>query len=180
VTVTVVGIDPSLTATGIVSTAGWCRTVGRPGITTLPLAERLAAIDSLVGDIRLQVAYPDLAVIEQPAFSRTGGGAVERHALWWLLVRALHRNAVPVAVAVPGAVKRYATGKGGAPKGAVIDAVARRFPQYATGGDDNCADALVLAAMGADHLGHPLTPMPATHRAALDGVQWPDNLETIR
>lgn len=30
-----------------------------------------------------------------------------------------------------------------------------------------------LAAMGADHLGQPLTPMPATHRTALDGVQWP-------
>lgn len=35
-------------------------------------------------------------------------------------------------------------------------------------------DALVLAAMGADHLGQPLTPMPATHRTALNGVQWPD------
>jgi len=37
------------------------------------------------------------------------------------------------------------------------------------------ADFLDLhpAAMGADHLGHPLTPMPATHRAALAGVDWP-------
>jgi hypothetical protein len=25
----------------------------------------------------------------------------------------------------------------------------------------------------ADHLGHPLTPMPATHRTALNGVDWP-------
>ena len=39
--------------------------------------------------------------------------------------------------------------------------------------NNNEADALVLAAMGADHLGAPLVDLPQTHRAALDAVQWP-------
>jgi hypothetical protein len=33
------------------------------------------------------------------------------------------------------------------------------------------ASALVRAAMGADHLGHPIAPLPARHRAALDRVE---------
>jgi Holliday junction resolvasome RuvABC endonuclease subunit len=177
-TVTVVGIDPSLTATGMADNHDWCDTIGWPGITTQRLPQRITEIDRLAGAILdlVRVDQPDLVVIEQPAFSRSVGGAVERHALWWLIVRALHQDGTPVAVAVPGAVKRYATGKGGASKGAVIDAIARRLPQYVTGGDDNRADAVTLAAMGADHLGHPLTPMPATHRTALDGVDWPVDL----
>lgn len=173
-TPTVVGIDPSLTATGIASTVGWCHVIGRTGITTLPLVDRIHAVDVLLDGIKSHIGRPDLVVIEQPAFSRTSGGALERHALYWLIVRALRRAEIPVAEVTARGRMRYATGKGAATKSAVVDAVARRFPGYETGGNDNLADAVVLAAMGADHLGHPLTPMPATHRAALDGVQWPD------
>lgn len=174
-TVTVLGIDPSLTATGIASTRGWCELVGQEGITKLPIVDRIAAIDALVDGIAtLWRGRPDLVVVEQPAFSRSGGGSVERHALYWLLLRNLRRAELPFADVTATSRMRYATGKGKALKTAVVDAVARRFPQYETGGNDNLADAIVLAAMGADHLGQPLTPMPATHRIALDGVQWPD------
>jgi hypothetical protein len=30
--------------------------------------------------------------------------------------------------------------------------------------------------MGADWLGHPIAPMPQTHRKALDAVRWPTAL----
>ena len=36
------------------------------------------------------------------------------------------------------------------------------------------ADALVLAAMGADHLGCPLVGVPQAHRAVLAGIRWPE------
>ena len=52
-------------------------------------------------------------------------------------------------------------------------AVARRWPHVEIVGNDT-ADALALAAMGADHLGQPIAAMPATHRAALDKVDWPE------
>lgn len=117
-----------------------------------------------------------MVCIELPAFSRAGGGTLERSSLWWLVARSLRRREVPVAEVFAQQRMTYATGKGSAGKGAIVDAVARRWPQFETGGDDNLADAAVLAAMGADRLGHPLAPMPLTHRKALDKVRWPESL----
>jgi hypothetical protein len=175
-TPTAVGLDLSLTGSGIASSAGWCEKVGTKDITTKPLTERLTAVDDLVDRIVLLCRNADLVVIEVPAFSRAGGGVLERSALWWLVVRRLWVGEVPTAEAFNQHRMRYATGKPQADKGAIIDAVARRWPQFETGGDDNLADAAVLAAMGADRLGVPLAAMPATHRKALDGVRWPDGL----
>lgn len=168
-----VGIDPSLTGTGIAHTSGRCCRVGRTDITTLPLPARVDAVDHLVRQILDTVGAPDLVVIEMPAYSRTGGGALERSALWWLITRALLHRGIPVAEVSIQHRMRYATGKGQASKGAVIEAVTRRWPQFETGGDDNLCDSAVLAAMGADWLGSPIGAVPAAHRKALDGVQWP-------
>ena len=180
----VVGVDLSLTATGIASSLGWCQTLGEDGITTRPLDDRLDALENLAREILIVIGggrgnWPALIVIEIPAYSRSGGGSHERSGLWWKIVRSLRQREVPVAEVANQQRMRYATGRGSAKKGAVIDAVARRLPMFETGGDDNCADAAVLAAMGADHLGHPLAPMPATHRAALDRVEWPTVKEQI-
>lgn len=98
----------------------------------------------------------------------------DRAYLWWLFYEFCSHHQFPVAVVTPSQRMLYATGRGLASKGAVIDAVARRWPQYVTEGDDNAADAVVLMAMGLDWSGRPLTPMPATHRRALDKVAWPD------
>jgi Holliday junction resolvasome RuvABC endonuclease subunit len=170
---TALGLDLSLTGSGIASSSGWCKLVGRDGITTLPLAERVQAVQTLAAGIYGMAAGHDLIVIERPAFSRSGGGAVERHALWFLVIEYLLANEHPVAEVGPNSRALYATGKGRAGKSAVVDAVARRLSMFDTGGDDNLCDAAVLAAMGADHLGTPLAVMPAAHRKALDAVKWP-------
>ncbi|MFG3639105.1 hypothetical protein ACGF3C_02375 [Micromonospora sp. NPDC047762] len=180
----VIGLDLSLTATGIASNLGWCQTIGETGITTLPLDQRLDAIERLNRDILTTIGggpgnWPDLVAIEIPAFSRSGAGSHERSALWWRVVRSLRDREIPVAEVAIQQRMRYATGKGSASKGAVIDAVARRLPMFATGGDDNCADAAILAAMAADHLGQPMAVMPAAHRRALDAVQWPDEVRPV-
>lgn len=172
----VIGLDLSLTGSGIASSNGWCERVGLPDITTKSLGERIVAVDYLVNQIVTLVARPALVCLEVPAFSRAGGGALERGSLWWLVARRLHTAEIPVAEVFNQHRMRYATGKGAASKGAIVDAVARRWPIFETGGDDNLADAAVLAAMGADRLGHPLAVMPFTHRKALDGVHWPEAL----
>jgi hypothetical protein len=68
---------------------------------------------------------------------------------------------------------KYATGKGMIAKDAVLAAVVRRY----VGIDVTCndeADALILAAMGARHLGQPIEDsLPLTHLAAMDNVHWP-------
>lgn len=168
------GLDISLTATGIADNTGRTATEGVDGVTKLPLHDRARSIEMLAHDVLVHVGAPSLVVVEQTAFSKAYGGAAERAGLWWLIVTLLRSNRVPVAEVKATTLKRYALGRGSGGKGAVIEAVTRRFPRYETGGDDNVCDAIVLAAMGADHLGCPLASMPASHRAALDAVAWPE------
>jgi Holliday junction resolvasome RuvABC endonuclease subunit len=174
----VIGIDSSLTGTGIASSLGWCALVGYKDVTKMPLAQRVSTVDDLMVKIYTMVGTPDLVVIEVPAFSRAGGGALERGALWWLLVRQILRREIPVAEVFNATRMRYATGKGSAGKNAIVEAATRRWPQFETGGDDNLCDAVVLMAMGADFLGHPLATVPAVNRAALDKVNWPEVLSS--
>jgi crossover junction endodeoxyribonuclease RuvC len=174
---TVIGLDLSLTATGI-SDGHETWLVRSKGYATDSLTERARRLELLAVGI-LDVCQADLVVVEAPAFSRQNGHMHDRSGLWWLVVSELIRSPwTQVAEVTPTALKRYATGKGNASKGAMIDATARRFPNVDTGADDNRCDALWLAAMGHDHLGQPLIAMPATHRAALDSVRWPDAKET--
>ncbi|MFH9426018.1 hypothetical protein [Streptomyces sp. NPDC017529] len=172
----VIGIDPSLTATGIAGSNGWCDVVGwtkKPPITGLPHPERREALHEIRQLITDTIGRPDLAVMELPAHSRSGGGAHERGWLWWEIYNYLAALEVPTGFMSTGQRAMYATGKGNATKGAVIDAVARRWPRYTTNGDDNAADAITLMAAGRDWLGYPLTDMPKTHRKAIDNAVWP-------
>lgn len=176
----VIGLDTSLTATGIASSLGWCEVAGYkrprakdPGITQLPHPERMAAMQDVLQQILTLIGRPALAVIETPAPSRSGGGAHERGWLWWQVYAALTAREIPIGLVSTNQRMLYATGKGTATKSAVVDAVARRWPQWETAGDDNAADAVVLMAAGRDWLGHPITTMPKTHQAAITKAVWP-------
>jgi len=172
----VLGLDLSLTCTGLAG-PDWTTTLKPP--TKLRGVERLVWIRARLLDEYLNGL--DLVVIEGPSYGNQGqqrqSGHHERAGLWWLVRCVLDARGHQVAVVPPASRARYATGKGNAGKADVMREVARRFPWF-EGGEDE-ADALVLAAMGADHLGQPLTPMPATHRAALDGVEWPADLSEL-
>lgn len=169
----VLGIDPSLTATAVASSIGWVEVTGLKGKRTDGYPERLTRIRGVHTHFCDYLRH-DLVVIEGPSYRSTDPSAFDRAALWWLIYRTLASEEIPVAVVPPTLRAMYATGKGNAGKGAVIDAVARRWPQFATNGDDNAADAVVLLAMGLDQIGQPLSPMPATHRRALERVTWPE------
>jgi crossover junction endodeoxyribonuclease RuvC len=80
---------------------------------------------------------------------------------------------VPVAMVPPSTLKVYATGSGAADKDAMLKAARGMWPDVDIE-DDNSADALLLAAMGARYLGHPCDDVPAERWASLDGAEWPD------
>lgn len=168
------GLDLSLTASAVASSAGWVEVMGLPGQRTATYDERLYrvhdVVDKVTGHIGLDA---DLVVLEGPSYRSADPSAFDRAYLWWRVYGYCARRELPVAVVTPSQRALYATGKGNAGKGAVIDAVARRWPAYATKGDDNAADAVTLLAAGLDWLGHPLAKMPATHRRALETVSWP-------
>lgn len=177
---TVIGLDTSLTATGIASSSGWCDTVGytdkKNPITKLPHQQRLAALTRLKADITLAIGTPDLIVMELPAPSRAGGGGHERAWLWWELYRWITRHGIPLALVAPNQRALYATGKGTADKRKVIEQVTRRWPDWDTDGDDNRADAVVLMAAGRDWCGCPVGAVPQSQRSVLDRIDWPQGM----
>jgi hypothetical protein len=166
----VLGLDLSLTCTGLAG-PGWTTTLKPPA--KLRGVERLCWIRTRLLDEYLNGL--DLVVVEGPSYGNQGqqrqAGHHERAGLWWLVRCTLDARGHQVAVAPPAARAKYATGRGNAGKADVIREVTKRYPWF-EGGEDE-ADALVLAAMGADHLGQPLAELPATHRIALRGVEWP-------
>jgi crossover junction endodeoxyribonuclease RuvC len=163
----VIGLDLSLTSTGVAGSAGWADRI-RPA-PTLDLFIRLRIIRQRVMDY---VRDADLVVVEGLAISRQTGQHLTRAGLWHLVMEQIDAHSIPWAEVSPTGLKRYATGKGNSPKDEVLAAVVRRFPTVEVRGNDE-ADALVLAAMGADHLGVPIVTMPEAHRAALAKVAWP-------
>lgn len=163
----VIGLDLSLTATGIALTSG-THTIRA---TTQGLA-RLREITRSVTDWAICGGPAALAVVEGPAYSRAlGAGHHEAAGLWWMVRSALDDLGVPVAVAPPTTLKKYATGKGNATKPDMRMALYQRTETDLR--DDNQVDAWWLRALGLDHLGHAVVELPAVHRQALDKVAWP-------
>lgn len=165
------GLDISLTGTGISTLGGTLRipTTGRRKDTIVQRRNRMKHIRDTV---LTEVGDVDLAVVEGPSHHSVGGSVWDRGGLWWLIVDGLCDRDIPVAVMPPMSRAKYATGNGGSRKTAVLDAARSRYGAILPTDDE--ADALVLRAAGLDWLGQPLAEVPAGHRAALAGCQWPD------
>lgn len=172
-----VGLDLSLTGTGIASICGPAsstRTVRSKGKADDGLLTRSVRLHNLAEEIISWGVLGDVVVIEQPAYGQTGGSHHDRSGLWWLVVDALTEDFTNerFAEVTPQAVKMYATGKGNASKSEVLAAVIKRYPQ-ADVANDNEADAFVLAAIGARLAGQPIEDsLPAANLRAMDKVRW--------
>lgn len=186
----VVGIDPSLTSTGLADSHGRTdrvRTKATDG-TVIADVDRLNRIASAVASF-VDLYQPDddtydladLVVIEGPAYSRAlGSGHHTAAGLWWLTVdRILRVDSDALVLVVPPNLRAmYATGKGTSGKDAVLASAIERlgirgpFGSGAITGND-VADAAWLAALGARMLGHPIDDVPKTHTRALDKLALP-------
>lgn len=161
-----IGVDLSLEGTGIASSSGWCERIETKKTGHARLSAILAELSLLVIRDAQLIVIEGLYGIAQP-------GQHERVGLLYLFTHGLWTNHRPFVIIPPASLKKYATGHGGSAKDAVLIAAIRRFPQYDIGSNDE-ADAVWLAAMGCDHLGHPLVDMPNVNRKALAAVQWPE------
>ncbi|OYO16607.1 hypothetical protein CGZ93_17760 [Enemella dayhoffiae] len=167
-----IGIDPSLTATGICTTAGDLITL-RSTPTAGGLPEELARIEALTGRILAHADGADVAVIEAPSFgqSRQGGEHI-RAGLWWMIVAALTHADISTVRVPPAALKKFATGRGNATKPDMRMALYQRASIDCR--DDNQVDAFWLRQIGLHHLDHPdAIRLPATHLVGLAKVDWP-------
>lgn len=165
-----VGLDLSLTATGIAPVDGVTLTV-QPG-KGLRGAARLAEMRESILTLATAGGVPDMVVIEGPAYSRAlGAGHHEAAGLWWQVVCSLHTAGIPYAVATPSTLKKYATGRGDATKADMRMALFQRAVLDLR--DDNQVDAWWLRCAALDRFAMAPVVLPRTQRAALDKVEWP-------
>lgn len=181
---TVIGIDPSLSATGVcvlnaVDNTAHVLTVGTKGSLSDGLAARAKRLETLTARLWHLATSAEgqvYAVIEGPApgVSREAAGSRhDRSALWWDIVRMVRKTTGrwPLVLS-PATLKVYATGKGNAGKDAVMASAIKRYLTFDIG-NNNEADAVILAAAGARVLGCPVEQsMPQTHLRALAAVTW--------
>ncbi|WP_067184530.1 Holliday junction endonuclease [Microtetraspora niveoalba] len=171
----VVGLDLSLTATGVAFSDGSVGTI------KTRLSERDRRLTDIRGAIAVAVGGPELmesptavpaalVVIEDlPTHAKSAGITGMVHGV----VRELLASArVPYALVPPATLKKYATGAGNADKTAMAVAAFKRDGREFA--DDNQCDAWWLRAMGLDQLGHPVIELPKAQRDALAKVAWPE------
>lgn len=160
----VVGLDLSITATGIAWHDGTTYTVASKATGDA----RLLAIQDEIS--RAVDGYDiDLVIIEDlPTHAKAAGitGMVHGAARTCLL-----NLGIPYALITPASLKKYATGRGNSGKPEMAVAAYKRAEVEFE--DDNQCDAWWLRAAGLDHLGHPVAALPAAQRAALNAVTWP-------
>jgi len=173
----IVGLDYSLTAFGVTELSVGPDLPWRMHCSVFePKVKGLRRLDQLVELVEESADGAYVVVYESPAWGAQGNTFHQTAGGWWIVRHTLHRLGALVVEVNPTQVKQYALGKGsgkGTGKDAVIAAVVRRYPRF-TADDNNAADALVLAALAARRLGHPIEDtLPLTHLRALDAVTWP-------
>lgn len=183
----VIGIDPSLTCTGLAGD-GWTATIPTKARRAHQRRRDFAhnRMRHILDAVRDHLSGVDLAVIEGLAMSKVMDA--DRQLAWlnWQIRDLCWSREVPYAVVSPSGLKLYAVGKGRrstkqvaaddavgvSVKEPVLEAVRGWFGWFAGGSDE--ADAVVLHAMGRDWLRSPVVEVPAVQRVALDGATWPD------
>lgn len=169
----VVGLDLSLTATGIATPDGSVRTITAGNDADAPIEQRILDVYEVVLEVALASVSsgPLLWVIESPYISRKAETTVKIVGLNMFVRCRLQLNGNQFAMVTPSTLHKLATGKGQAKKVDMVIAARDRLGYDGT--DDNEADALWLREAGLQHLRESTVTLPKAHLAALDKVVWP-------
>ena len=159
----IIGIDPSLTSTGIVVLRGnkvelAVTTKNKPALGTIDrvrlIYERIVCVaESLTDGEKWQA--PDLIVIEGFSYGSKGRSVFDIAYLGWRIREELERlrteDNIPWLEVPPSQLKKFATGQGNANKEIILQQVYKRWGVEFS--DNNQADAYVLAQIGRAYLG---------------------------
>lgn len=172
--VRVLGIDTSLSATGlcrvdlidtsvVIATA----TVSAPpparngDRSKRAMARRvnalMAKVDAALTDGAGET-LPDLVAVESLAYGAKGEGAWVLPWIFGRVIELCEHYDVPLIVVGTSQRAKYATGSGRAGKDEVMLSTAKLWPEAGVT-NNNEADAMVVAAVGCHHLGHPICPV---------------------
>ena len=174
----ILGIDPSLTATGlaIIEDGEWIMLDVLAN--KLRGHERMDHIATNLGEILTSLRPGDVVVMEGPTFNSQGQRSHELAGLWWLLRHELwFYQDLKVVIVPPTTRAKYATGRGNAGKAEVYEALQAQYPDCDIK-DHNVGDAMILASMAARRIGSPLDDKleDSPEMDAFKKVEWPDGL----
>lgn len=161
-----VGIDPSLTNTGIAvhrteelfhpdygdTDLLSVKTTGKKHDHWDTRGDR---INRIIAKTVLAVPNHSLVVIESPSYGSQGGASHDRSGVWWGIHTELRRMACTVICAAPSQRMKYVTGTGRADKDTVLAHAIRRYPELDIT-NNNTADAVIFMAMAARLAGEPI------------------------
>ena len=175
----VMGLDLSLTCTGVAVLWDDQR-LDLDTATTPPSGSGLHSRHGRIAYLTEQAISIEgdphtLAVVENPAYSRTQGSNTDRMGLWWDVVGKLLDRECHVATVTPSALKKWVTGTGNADKAAVAAVIARLCPDADITSSD-VADAAALALMGAHRLGWRADLDNGYRADVLGKVDWPEGI----
>lgn len=161
----VVGVDLSLTATGVADSSGAYT------LKSKPMQDRFQRYQNIWRDLRRHLNDGDIVVLEAYS-SHLKGNAQFLWEFGGVIRWFLREQGFVWAEISPATLKRFATGRGNADKIAMaVSASKRAGLEFKT---DNECDAFWLMAAGYDWYGQPVISLPEAHREALRSVDWPD------
>lgn len=182
--VKVLGIDPSLTATGV-ALLNVTKQNEHEWLIVDVFANKLTGhsrINYIINEVREMLSYlgeGDLVVMEGPSYGSHGSRTHELAGIWWLIRHEIYLSQARtgqkhVAIVPPRTRAKYATGNGNASKSEVLKSVGEMFPNQPII-DDNAADAMTFAAMGARWLNMPVDERTPEQIESFMKVEWPDD-----
>ena len=158
-------LDLSLTATG------WCLD-GQTGRITSGKLRGMERIDFIVREVQRLSSGVSLSILEGYSFGSQGRAVFDIAELGGCVRFLLYRLGVPFVDVPPATLKKFATGKGNAPKDAMIAASIRRFGF--AGSDNNEADACLLWCLARHAYGSPVASVSQIQAEAVGKVAWPE------
>ncbi len=164
----VVGIDPSLTGTGLAYSGESEKVLtGKAGT----LRGQLLRMRAIADRVAQHTPAGALVVMEGPALGR--GAQAWHHVLgglWWILAATVVSRGATLIEVPPKTLKKFATGNGNADKAAMCAAWFEHTGQAIT--DHDRADALWLRQVGLHLLGDPSAlALPKPQLAAIEGLR---------
>lgn len=167
----VAGLDLSLTSTGVALVD-----VGDGSISVFrvkppaKVGKGLGRLRWICSEVEALMGEVGLVVIEAPSYGSTTGSQHERGGLWWMVAERLSVAGREVRAMPPTSLKKFVSGRGNVGKDEMLSAVIRRWPDVPVSNND-IADALGLAAVGARLQGHPIEDLPKANLAALGAAK---------
>ena len=161
----ILALDLSLTA------AGYCLN-GEPGVIKSRQRgwDRIAEITQ---EVFVRTFGVDLVLIEGYAFGARGQAVYQIAELGGIVRFWLYQHEILTVEVTPATLKKFATGKGNAPKDAMIAAAIRRFHLGEGHDDNNEADAYLLWCLAREAYGGPVATLPAAQAAVAHALNWP-------